>query len=149
VSRLHLRVITPERTLIDSMISEVILPTKTGQIAILPNHMPLIAEIMPGSIVIKSKEEERVAVVYGGFIYVKENSEVLVLADAAEHLHELNEAEIMAAKQRAEDARDAAKGNIALTAVSEAELSRITTQLRSIHRHSGIKRQRGKDIKEL
>lgn len=146
MSKLHLRVITPERTLIDSMIDEVILPTKNGQIAILPNHIPLIAEVMPGDIVIKSKEDDKVAIVYGGFIYVKEGSEALILADSAEHLHELNEAEILAAKKRAEEARDSVDKDHALFAESEAELARISTQLRSINRHSGIKRRRNKDI---
>jgi len=144
--QIHLRVITPERTLIDGLVDEVVLPTKTGQIAVLPNHIPLIAEIIPGDIIVKAKGDDKVTVVYGGFIYVKENSEVLVLADSAEHLHELNEAEILAAKKRAEEARDSVGKDHALFAESEAELARISTQLRSINRHSGIKRRHNKEI---
>lgn len=149
MSVIQLKVITPERTLVDEEVAEVILPTKTGQIAILPNHMPLIAEIEPGDIVIRSKNSENVTLVYGGFVYVKEKSQVLILADSAEHLHELNETEILEAKKRAEAAKEAAIGNKELLAESEAEIARITTQLRSITRHSGIKRHRGKDFKDL
>ncbi|MEI6267214.1 MAG: ATP synthase F1 subunit epsilon [bacterium] len=149
MSKIHLKVVSPERTLVDNEIEEVIVWTKTGQIAILPNHMPLVTEIEPGDIIIKTGKEDIIAVIYGGFIQVKEKSEVLILADGAEHLHELNEAEIKEAKERAEQAKKQSKGNKVIFAASEAELARITTQLRSITRHSGIRRRHGKDIKEL
>jgi F-type H+-transporting ATPase subunit epsilon len=149
VAQLHLTIISPERTLLDDMIDEVILPTFTGQIAILPHHMPLVAQIVNGDIVVKHGGKETVAVVYGGFIYVKGDNEVLILADAVEHLHELNETEIMAAKERVEAAKKNAGGDGILIAASEAELGRITAQLRSITKHSGIKRRRGADIKDI
>ncbi len=138
MSKLHLRVVSPERTLLDEEVEEVVLPTVTGQIAILPHHMPLVAELTHGDIIVKTAGKSKVALVYGGFVYVKENGEVMILADSADHLHELNQTEIMKAKERAEKALDTAKDNKELIAVSEAELARITTQLRSLGRHSSL-----------
>ncbi len=149
MAQIHLTIISPERTLLDDMVDEVVLPTDTGQIAILPHHQPLISQVVNGDILVKQGSKEQVAVVYGGFVYVKDGIEVLILADAAEHLHELNEVEIMAAKKRVEEAKASAGTDHALIATSEAELARITTQLRSITKHSGIKRRRGADISDL
>lgn len=149
MSKLHLSIITPERTLLDEMVEEVTLLVKTGQITILSNHAPLIAEISPGEIVIRNKDDEKIALAYGGFVHVKNGSEVIVLADAAEHLHELNETEIVEAKKAAEEALAEAVANKELFAESEAELVRIATQLKSIKRHSGIKRRHGQETKNI
>jgi len=138
---IHLRVITPERTLLDEDVAEVTLQTKNGQISILPNHMPLISEVEPGEIIVKNKIEDHVVLVYGGFIYVRKGSEVLILADAAEHLDELSEIKIEEAKQRAEQIKKSATGNKEMLAEAEAELSRIATQLKSLDKNRGIHRR--------
>ncbi len=144
MSTLHLKVVSPERTLLDDNVDEVVLPTVTGQIAVLPHHMPLVSELAHGDIIVKKGDHTQVALVYGGFVYVKPGNEVMILADSADHLHELNEAEILEAKKRAENAIEGAKGDHALLATSEAELSRITTQLRSLTRHSTLRKHHHK-----
>ena len=136
MAKLKLKVVSPERTLFDDEVDEVILPTITGQIAILPHHMPLVAELAHGDIVVKQGETSHVALVYGGFVYVKDGNQVLILADSADHLHELNEVEILEAKARAEAAIKGAEGDNSLLAISQADLSRITTQLRTLTKHS-------------
>ncbi len=149
MSKLYLSVITPERTLFEEEVKEVILPVKTGQITVLPNHVPLVAEISPGEIIVRSKDDERIALLYGGFVHIKEGSKVIVLADAAEHIHELNEAEVLGAKKAAEKALAEAIANKELFAESEAELIRIAAQLKAITKHSGIKRKHGQKAREL
>jgi F-type H+-transporting ATPase subunit epsilon len=146
VPHLHLKVVSPERTLLDEDAEEVILQAKTGQIAILPNHMPMVTELANGDIVVRKNGHDEVSLIYGGFVYVKEGSNVLILADGAEHLAELNEAEILEARKEALVAIENAKGNETALAVSEAQLARITTQLRSLHRHTGLQKyRRGKE----
>lgn len=148
MAQLHLTIISPERTLFDDMVDEVLLPTAGGQIGVLPHHMPMIAQVVNGDIVIKQGKNDHVTVVYGGFVNVKDGIEMQILADSAEHLSELNEAEILEAKKRVEAAMKNASGDHAMIATSTAELARITTQLRSITKHSGIKRRRSADSRE-
>lgn len=149
MARLHLMIISPERTLFDDEADEIILTTSTGEITILPQHIPLVAQLASGDVVIKKDGKDEIKLVYGGFLYIKDGVNVTILADAAEHLEELNEKEILEAKKRAEKAIEEANGDETAIATSEAELSRITAQLRSITKHSGIKRRRNPEINDL
>ena len=149
MARLHLMIISPERTLFDDEADEIILTTSTGEITILPQHIPLVAQLTSGDVVIKKDGKDEIKLVYGGFLYIKDGVNVTILADAAEHLEELNEKEILEAKKRAEKAIEEANGDETAIATSEAELSRITAQLRSITKHSGIKRRRNPEINDL
>ena len=149
MARLHLMIISPERILFDDEADEIILTTSTGEITILPQHIPLVAQLTSGDVVIKKDGKDEIKLVYGGFLYIKDGVNVTILADAAEHLEELNEKEILEAKKRAEKAIEEANGDETAIATSEAELSRITAQLRSITKHSGIKRRRNPEINDL
>ncbi|MCH7492193.1 F0F1 ATP synthase subunit epsilon [Patescibacteria group bacterium] len=119
---------TPERTVYSDTVDEVILPTLSGEIGILPNHIPLVSVIKPGEIRIKKGSEESSLAVSGGFIEVQPNK-VIVLADTAERAEEIDEARAEEARQRAEklskekgvDAREFA----AISAKIEKELSRL------------------------
>ena len=103
MNKFKLKIVSPERVLLAEEASEVILDTKMGQIAILPNHLPLVAQLVPGEVVIKKNEnEEEVMAVSGGFVEVGAN-EVIILADTAEYLKEIDEARASEAKKRAEE----------------------------------------------
>lgn len=93
---------TPERTLLSEEIEQVSLPTEMGEITILPHHIPLVSLLKPGEMrVIRNGKEELYAVA-GGFLEVGLN-EVTVLADAAEHADEIDEARAEEARKRAEE----------------------------------------------
>ncbi|MFA6511543.1 MAG: F0F1 ATP synthase subunit epsilon [Patescibacteria group bacterium] len=93
---------TPERTLLSEEIEQVSLPTEMGEITILPHHIPLVSLLRPGEMrVIRNGKEELYAVA-GGFIEVSEQG-VTVLADAAEHADEIDEAKAEEARKRAEE----------------------------------------------
>lgn len=61
---------------------EVILPTKAGVIAVLPNHTELVSALKEGEIKIKINEkEEKVFPIFGGVLEVRKNSNVIILVD--------------------------------------------------------------------
>ena len=104
-----LKIITPERLVLEEMVNQVSLPTTLGEITVLPDHVPLITGLISGDIVALANGEHIPMAVVGGFLEVKQDEEgitnVAVLADFAEHLSELGDEAIKKAKARAEELR--------------------------------------------
>lgn len=100
---LHIQVITPEKTLIDQEADEIVVPTTTGEIAILPHHIPLVTQIAPGIMIIKHNGKEEHLAIDGGFIQVTEK-EIRILADFALSAREASAKEAEEARKRAEQA---------------------------------------------
>ncbi|OGE03539.1 ATP synthase F1 subunit epsilon [Candidatus Curtissbacteria bacterium RIFCSPLOWO2_02_FULL_40_13b] len=100
---LHLQIITPEKKVYDDEVNEVLLPTTTGQITVLPNHVPLVTSIEPGELIYKKNlRETRMAAGYG-FAQIGPK-EVKVLVDLAAPEEEIEEKKIEEAKREAEEA---------------------------------------------
>ena len=126
---INFEIVTPERTLLKEEIRQVTLPTLEGQITVLPDHIPLIAVLVPGEIVVKKEDGEEVSMaVSGGFVEVLVNK-VVVLADTAERAEEIDEARAEEAKKRAEKLLEEKKLDkrefAALAAKIEKELARL------------------------
>jgi len=101
--KLHINVVTPEKTILDEDIDEVIIPTITGEITILPQHIPLLSQIAPGELTIKKGNATEHLVVVGGFLEVGNNI-ITILADHAVHAKNIILAKAQEAKERAEKA---------------------------------------------
>jgi F-type H+-transporting ATPase subunit epsilon len=102
MSKFLATIISPEKTLFEGEVDELILPTENGQIGILANHAPLVSKISHGEAIIKNNSKDDALVLFGGFVHVLSNKSVIVLADSAFHIQEINEKEAQAAKERAE-----------------------------------------------
>jgi F-type H+-transporting ATPase subunit epsilon len=110
--QLQLKIITPQKLILDEMVDTVTLPTTEGEISILPDHVPLIAGLASGDVVAIVHGEHIPMAVVGGFVEVKKengSTTVAVLADFAEHVSELTEEAITKAKARAEELRKQAE----------------------------------------
>jgi len=107
MKKIRLKVITPERLVLEEEVEQVSLPTTLGEITILPDHIPLIANLASGDIVAVSKGEVIPMAVAGGFVEIKKDADgivtVAILADFAEQVAEIGEEEIQKAKKRAEE----------------------------------------------
>ena len=103
--QLKLKIITPERLILEEMVDQVSLPTTLGEITVLPDHIPLITGLSSGDIVGFVNSEHIPMAVVGGFVEVKQNekgdTEVVALADFAEHIVEISDEKIEKAKARA------------------------------------------------
>ncbi len=98
-------IVTPERVVLKEQVIQVTVPTKQGEITVLPSHIPLVAGLMPGVIEIKKSDNSlEVMSVSGGFIEVSKNK-VVILADTAERAEEID-------MDKAEEARERAKKTI-------------------------------------
>jgi F-type H+-transporting ATPase subunit epsilon len=111
MANFKLKLIAPDGVKYEEMASEVTLPTAAGQITILPNHMPLISLLKPGEIIIKDGNATHELATEGGVVEIT-NSEVKILADTAEDVHNLDELKILEAKKTAEKRLSTAKNEV-------------------------------------
>jgi F-type H+-transporting ATPase subunit epsilon len=80
---LTVRVIAPDKTVWDAAAEEVILPSTTGQLGILPGHAPLISALDIGVLRVRSDKSWTSIALMGGFAEIDDN-EVTILVNAAE-----------------------------------------------------------------
>lgn len=132
---LKLKVVTPERLVLEDMVEQVTLPTTGGELTILPNHIPIIIGLSSGDVVAKLGDEYMPMAVAGGFLEVKKDNDgttlVAVLADFAEHVSELTDDQIEKAKSRSEELKKQMenKENVDFERF-EAELERSLTRVK-------------------
>jgi F-type H+-transporting ATPase subunit epsilon len=105
--QLRLKIVTPERLVLEELVEQVSLPTTLGEITVLPDHIPLITGLSSGDVVAVIGGEHVPVAIVGGFLEVKKSEEgetvVAVLADFAEHVSEITDDKVEKAKARAEE----------------------------------------------
>jgi len=130
-----LEIITPEKKVFSNQVDQVTLPSSTGEITVLAHHVPLLTEINPGEITIKTGGKVDHLVSGKGFAEIT-GEKVSVLIDLAETESSLDEKKIEEAKARAEEAL---KQKHALSeeeyAAAAAALQNTLAQLRFVRRH--------------
>ena len=82
IDRLQCVVVTPERTLFDSVVDFVALPLYDGELGVLPGRTPLIGRLGYGELRTREGATTRRYFVDGGFAQVRDNV-VTVLTDRA------------------------------------------------------------------
>jgi len=102
VSKLSLKIVTPERLVYEAQVDSVTLMTTSGEVTILQGHIPLVAPLKSGEMKLKIGNQEEFLAISTGFVEVRSGNEVVVLADTAERLEELELEKIEQAKKRAE-----------------------------------------------
>ena len=102
MNTLHLEIITPERIAYQEDVNMVTVPGAQGYMGILPHHVPLFSSLIHGEVKIIKGDEEIFLSIGGGFIEVTKKN-VTVLVTKASHADELNEQEILRAKEKAEE----------------------------------------------
>lgn len=98
---LSLKIVTPERIVYEGTVDSVTAMTEMGEVTILPNHVPLVANLRAGELRVKENGTESFLVASTGFLEVRPGNEVVILADTAERAEELELQKIEEAKERA------------------------------------------------
>ena len=139
--KLQLKIVTPEKLILEELVDQVTVPTTEGEITVLADHIPLIASLKSGDIVAMSEGEHIPMAVVGGFIEInkpastqggdKDLTIVTILADFAEHVSSIGEDEIEKAKKRAAELHKQAENNeIVDFEHFESELERSLTRIK-------------------
>jgi F-type H+-transporting ATPase subunit epsilon len=77
-------------------------PAIMGELGIAPRHAPLLTNLKPGEVRVKTGGEERMFYVTGGILEIQPHL-VTVLADSALHAEDLDEAAALMARDRARE----------------------------------------------
>lgn len=102
---LTLKIVTPEREVYSEKVDSVVLPTREGEIGVLPGHIPLLTLLDAGELEVTpvgGRAAEYLAV-DRGFAQVQAD-QITVLTEAAIEIDHIDLAEVEAAQERAEAA---------------------------------------------
>jgi F-type H+-transporting ATPase subunit epsilon len=102
MATIKLDIVTAERVVFSEDVDMVVAPGVEGQLGVLPHHTPLMTMLTPGELFVRKGGEEFYLAISGGFLEVRPDR-VIVLADAAERVEEIDVARAEEAKRRAEE----------------------------------------------
>jgi F-type H+-transporting ATPase subunit epsilon len=130
---INVDIVSAEGQIYSGAATMVFVPAGEGELGIAPRHAPLLASLKPGQVRVQvAQGEELLFYVSGGQLEIQPKR-VTVLADSASHARDLDEARVLAARQRAEAAVRDLTDKMEI-AEAQAELVRIAAQLRTIER---------------
>ncbi len=101
MATIKLEIVTPEAKTFSDDVDMVTLTGTEGEMGILPQHMPLMTQLVAGEIVAKKGTENIFLAVGEGFVQVT-GDRVAVLTDMAIRAENIDEAKAEEARQRAE-----------------------------------------------
>lgn len=130
---LLLEIITPEKVVYKDEVSEVVVPTVNGEIAILPNHINLLTQVNPGELIIKKGTTAQYLAITGGFLEVSSNK-ISILASYAIKAQDIELARAQEAKKRAEKVMSEKSTDNELR-VAQGELIKAILELRVATKH--------------
>ncbi len=102
-TKLNFKIVTLERVTYSDQIDQLTIPTEAGEITVMARHAPLVSIIKPGEIRIKKDGQTILMAVSTGFLEIRKNSEVYILADSADRAEEINVETSKEARARAEE----------------------------------------------
>lgn len=116
-------IVTPEQVVLKEAVIRATIPTTSGELTILPDHIPLVSVLQAGVIEVeKDNGEIEVMVVSGGFLEVQ-SDKIIILADYAERAASFDEEVIRSAQVKAEKAKLDAKN------IDDVEFTDISARL--------------------
>jgi F-type H+-transporting ATPase subunit epsilon len=99
---IHVEIVSAEGAIFSGDADMVFVPAKMGEVGIAPRHAPLLTQLKPGSVRVQTGDGEKLFYVTGGVLEIQPHL-VTVLADSALHANQLDEAEALAARDRAKE----------------------------------------------
>jgi len=101
MSTFRLEIVTPERKVYEKDVNMVVVKGVSGELGILPNHIPLVTPLKVAPVRAKIGNTNEIIAVHGGFMEVRKDK-VVILAEAAEFGHDIDVSRARLAKERAE-----------------------------------------------
>ena len=134
--KLQVEIVTGERVVYqETDVDMVIAPGADGSLGILPRHAALFSLLAAGEMIVRKDAEEQQLAVFGGFLEVV-NDRVLILADTAERIEEIDLDRAEQARERAEEALAEASSAVEIEAAL-ASLRRARVRSNMVRRRRG------------
>lgn len=131
---LHLIIITQEKELVSQDVDSVTAMTTSGEVTILPGHIPLMTKLTDTEFIYRVKGISHSLAISGGFMNVEPNNRLIVLADSAIRSEDINEAKAEAARQKAYQAMQEQKLSGVQMKIAEGELRKAILELKVAQR---------------
>ena len=126
---MHAELITSEGSAYSGEAISVTIPSGDGEITVLNHHIPLLSTVAPGTVIVRTGDEELYFAVSRGVVQVGKKG-LRILSEIADRAETLDEEAIELARKRAEELKAArrndAEGFAEATATLERELARLT-----------------------
>ena len=134
--KLQVEIVTGERVVFQEQdVDMVLAPGADGALGILPRHAALFSLLAAGELVVRKGADEQHLAVFGGFLEVAHNR-VMVLADTAERIEEIDLERAERARERAEEALQEASTAVEIEAAL-ASLRRARVRSNLVRRRRG------------
>jgi F-type H+-transporting ATPase subunit epsilon len=130
---LKLEIATPTGTVYSKNVDMVVLPGVEGRMGILPHHVHLMTQLVPGELIVRKDDQEEVLAVGEGLVEITGKS-VAIVTNMAVTVQDIDEAAAEEARQRAA-ARLREKLSSEEVASVNASMVRSLAQLRVKRRH--------------
>ncbi len=128
--KLNLKIITPERIVLQKEVDQVVARAIDGELCILPDHEPIVTALSIDVVRYDVAGDEDHAAIMGGVLEAKGN-EVTVLSDVAELDVEIDVARAHQAKAKAE-AEKTQKTDKLEVYITEMAISRAIARLKAV-----------------
>lgn len=130
---IHVDIVSAEAEIYSGTATMVFAPAEMGEVGIAPRHAPLLTRLKPGEVRVQGQDgKQEMFYVSGGMLEVQAHV-VTVLADTAIRAHDLDEAQALEAKARAEKILADKSADIDY-ARAQAELAESVAQLAAIRK---------------
>lgn len=127
---LHLTIVTQEKELLSLDVDSITAATTTGEVTILPGHIPLMTKLTDTEFVYRIKGVVHSLAITGGFMNVEPGNKVIVLADAAVRSEDIDEAKAQEARKKAYEAMQDEKLSGTEMRMAEGELRKAILELK-------------------
>ena len=125
-----LEVVTPERVAYSGQVTSLQAPGSEGSFGVLAGHIPLLTALQIGRLRFVEEDGSEVQMaISGGFVEVG-RAQVVVLAETAERIEEIDVERAEAARRRAEERLARQRAERVDTARAEAALARAINRIR-------------------
>lgn len=130
---MHVDIVSAEKEIFSGTVEFLLAPAEQGEVGVLPRHSEMLCLLNPGQVMVRLVGgEEQFIYVSGGILEVQPHV-VTILSDTAERAHDLDEAAVLEAKRKAEEAMSQKAGDFDY-ARAQAELAEAVAQLRAIEK---------------
>jgi F-type H+-transporting ATPase subunit epsilon len=128
----HVDIVSAEEEIFSGTAEMVFAPAEMGEVGIAPRHTQMITRLKAGEVRLQTGDDEKTFFVSGGILEVQPHV-VTVLADTAIRADDLDEAQALKAKEKAEQALKDKTSDIEY-AKAQADLAEAAAQLRTIQK---------------
>ena len=129
----HVDIVSAEKEIFSGLAEMIFAPAEMGELGISPRHAPLITKLNPGEVRVKVSESESYPFYISGGLLEVQPHLVTILADTAVRAADIDEAAVLEAKVKAEEALSDKSGKIDY-ATAQSQLQQAVMQLRTLDR---------------